>query len=220
MRRLPFVTAICPTTAARLKYLPRAIRCFLDQTYSNSELLILEDAGQSVRAAVPDHNRIRYATVARCRSLGIKRNVAAQMARGSLICHWDDDDWSAPGRIAEQVRMINESGAAVVGFQRLLFWDEKADEAMLYEGSSLYAPGSTLMYRRDWWQGHQFESLQVGEDNLFVSAALKARMFAAAEGAGLMVATTHTGNTSPRDSRSTRQWKRVTKNDIPRGYFQ
>jgi glycosyltransferase involved in cell wall biosynthesis len=208
-----------PTTAARLKYLPRAIRCFKEQTHPSMELVIIEDGGAGVRESIPPDPRIRYVSVPKCGSIGQKRNIAATMAAGQYIAHWDDDDWSAPERIAVQVAELQRVGAAVTGFQRLLFWDERSGEAKLYAGSSHYSPGSTLLYRRDFWAANQFAPLQVGEDNIFIGQAARQHQLAVLDGYGLMVATTHGGNTSPRDSHATRSWKPAQKFDIPAGYF-
>ena len=202
---------------SRLRYLPRAIRCFQAQTYSHRELLILEDGGEAVRGSIPTDPRIRYVSVERCKTLGHKRNIACQHSRGDLIAHWDDDDWSGPRRLDLQVEELMRSGRAVAGFRQLLFWSETRNEAHLYEGSPRYAPGSTLAYRRDWWAVHPFPAINVGEDNIFVSEATKKQQLVVIDGVGLMVATTHEQNTSPRSS--TRSWKPVSKSEIPRGYF-
>ena len=33
------------------------------------------------------------------------------MARGQIIAHWDDDDWSAPWRLGYQVAALERMGA-------------------------------------------------------------------------------------------------------------
>jgi hypothetical protein len=43
---------------------------------------------------------------------GEKRNRAAAEARGEIIVHWDDDDWSARWRLRYQVEeLVARSGA-------------------------------------------------------------------------------------------------------------
>jgi glycosyltransferase involved in cell wall biosynthesis len=177
----------------------------------------LEDGGEAVRASIPRDPLIRYVSVERCKALGHKRNIACQHARGEYIAHWDDDDWSAPDRLWIQVEELKRSGRAVAGFRQLYFWSETRNEAHLYEGSPRYAPGSTLVYRRDWWAVHPFPAINVGEDNIFVADAARKQQLMVMDGAGLMVATTHQQNTSPRSE--TRSWKPVSKSDIPKEYF-
>jgi hypothetical protein len=153
----------------------------------------------------------------KCHSLGAKRNLAVELSSGEFIAHWDDDDWSAPERLSVQAQALMASGLSVTGFRRLLFWDEIRNEARRYEGSPRYVPGSTLMYRKDWWRQHQFGSVNVGEDNGFVFAAAGAGQIHVLDDERQMVATTHSANTSPRQL--TAQWKPVERSEIPAAYF-
>jgi glycosyltransferase involved in cell wall biosynthesis len=46
-------------------------------------------------------------------TLGALRNISLESARSEIICQWDDDDYSHPGRLAIQVRhMIAEAAGA------------------------------------------------------------------------------------------------------------
>ena len=76
-----------------------------------------------------------------------------------------------------------------------------------YSGTADYALGTSLMYRRDWWSAHRFDSVQVGEDNRFASEASAARELASTDARELMYATIHPGNTSPRNFGSS--WKKL-----------
>jgi O-antigen biosynthesis protein len=67
-----------------------------------------------------------------------------------------------------------------------------------YRGTTNYALGTSLCYRRDWWRARRFRSLQVGEDNQFVSEADALGQLITADAGELMYATIHAGNTSPR----------------------
>jgi len=150
------------------------------------------------------------------RSLGGKRNFLNSQADGEWICHWDDDDWSAPDRIERQMA---ESQMAVSGFRSVLFWDEPAEQAYRYEGAGLYVVGSSLVYRRSYWEVHRFGGLNEGEDNEFVTAARGINQLTALEGRASMVATTHCGNTSQRKYH-TKQWRQVDRSEIPEPYFE
>ena len=69
----------------------------------------------------------------------------------------------------------------------------------LYRGQPNFSLGTSLFYRREWWKQHQFRSIQVGEDNEFVSVASAASELATADAGDLMYATVHPGNTSPKN---------------------
>jgi hypothetical protein len=180
--------------------------------------LILEDGGEAVRGVLPPDPRIRYASCTKCHSLGDKRNLAAELSwDADYIAHWDDDDWSAPERLAVEAGALHGSGHVAAGFRRLLFWDEIRGSAFLYQGTARYVPGSTLLYRRDWWKAHPFAGVNVGEDNGFVAQAASAGRLLVLEQDTLMVATTHMENTSPRNVNE--EWKPLTRGDVPAGYF-
>ena len=111
-------------------------------------------------------------------TIGYLRNVvnavAIPMADAEIIIHWDDDDWSHPNRIAEQVEFLQRSKADVVGYNELLFWrTEKrlaqepgrvtvdcygTEQAWLYtRRHGNYCPGTSLCYWRKTWEAHPFK---------------------------------------------------------------
>ena len=158
--------------------------------------MILAD-GQDVRHLVPeDDPRVRLIHLAGWPEVGAKRNYGCEHAAGEIIAHWDDDDYSAPGRLADQVERLLESGKAVTGFHSMRFTD--GVRWWKYEGTRNYALGTSLCYWRDWWSAHRFPVVQVGEDNQFVAAAHSAGELVTADAGELMYATNHAGNTSPR----------------------
>jgi len=98
------VSAIMPT-CNRPQYIEQAIRCFLAQTYPHKELVIVDD-GDSIKHLVPTRPDILYESSWPPLRIGPKRNLACGLASGDIIAHWDDDDWSAPDRIEQQLRML------------------------------------------------------------------------------------------------------------------
>jgi Glycosyl transferase family 2 len=56
-------------------------------------------------------------------TIGAKRNLACEEARGEIIAHWDDDDWHAPDRLRYQTQALLHRGADVCGLATLLFYD-------------------------------------------------------------------------------------------------
>ena len=198
------MTCLC-LTKDRRQWLPQAIECFRRQTYSNAELLILAD-GADVRDLVPDDTRIRLIHLEGPVVIGDKRNFGCERAAGDVIAHFDDDDYSAPGRLAEQIQQLRESGKAVTGFHSMRF--VAADgQWWQYDGTAGYALGTSLCYRRGWWRNHPFPGLQIGEDNAMVAMAHAAGELVTADAGELMHATIHPGNTSPRKLGSA--WKAV-----------
>ena len=189
------MTCLC-LTRNRLEWLPKAIECFQQQTYPHRELLILADGLDVSHLVPPGDSRIRLVHLADRLEIGVKRNHGCEQAAGDVITHFDDDDYSAPRRIADQIARLVESGKAVTGFHSMRFTD--GANWWRYEGTRNYAIGTSLCYRRDWWKAHRFPALQVGEDNAMVAEAYSAGQLVTADAQGLMYATIHAGNTSPR----------------------
>lgn len=199
------MTCLC-LTRNRRSFLPRAIQCFQEQTYPNRELLILSD-GVDVRDLVPEDERIRLVAITEGSEIGAKRNFGCEQANGEIIAHWDDDDHSAPGRLADQVQRMLTTGLSVTGYHSMRFKD--GAEWWQYVGATtMFSLGTALMYRKEWWQSHPFRALQVGEDNDFVHQAVGARALIAVDAGDLMWASIHQGNTSPKQM-SGSNWNRI-----------
>ncbi|ARA94255.1 hypothetical protein AWN76_014575 [Rhodothermaceae bacterium RA] len=202
----PLVSCIMPTYDRRA-FVPQAIRDFQRQTYPNRELLILDDGPDAIGDLVPDDPRIRYLRLPARLTLGAKRNRACEAARGTLIAHWDDDDWVAPTRLAVQVSHLMQTGAAVCGLREVLFYDPARQQAWAYRYEADARPwvyGATLCYARAAWVRTPFEPISVGEDTRFVWAQPPGAVTALEE-APFYVGRIHAANTSAKRTRG-RRW--------------
>lgn len=193
--------------------MPKLLDVFLSQTYPNKELVIIEDGGDVARVLIPDDPRVRYInTGLRWDAIGSKRNIACQHARGQIIQHFDDDDWSSPDRMAHQVEMLTaDNKRRVVGYSSMKFLDCLTGDAWLYSSHSRYALGTSLCYWREWWEQAKFPHLNVGEDNAFVA---KSRGVLYTEDAGnRMMARAHGKTTSEKFHGS--NWRRINARELP-----
>jgi glycosyltransferase involved in cell wall biosynthesis len=193
----PLVTCIMPTHNRR-SFVPQAIRCFLRQDYSNVELLVVDDGTEPVGDLVPTNDRIRYVRFDQKLTIGAKRNLACEKARGEFIVHWDDDDWYPSWRVRAQVRAMIERGADMCGSSRVAYFDPARDQAWEYcypTSKGPWVAGNTLAYRKSFWSNHKFPDIQVGEDSRFVWSS-KGRAVVDLADPGLCVATVHSNNTS------------------------
>ena len=155
-------------TRDRPQLAARAVRCFREQTYRKKTLLIW-DAGAELLInhpawdaipAVEEDFQIAHVPVARIGnpSVGQLRNSAnAFWTEYPILIHWDDDDWSHPNRIAEQVALLQSSKAPAVGYSSLPWWDSVKREAWLYKsGNSRYCLGTSMCYWRTTWERNKF----------------------------------------------------------------
>lgn len=126
--------------------------------------------GRVMWAFSPDYNIAyhRTDTLSPQRSIGDLRNYAAswQSDRNpDVFIHWDDDDWSHPNRIAEQVAFLQQSGADAVGYREMLFWRTDPGEAWIYSNPHpRYCLGTSLCYWRSAWERNPFPDTSRGEE--------------------------------------------------------
>lgn len=111
MHDAPLVSCLM-VTRQRLAMAKRAIDCYAAQDYDARELVIVCD-GEGDRDTLERYAATRCGqrvTVTEHRlgslSLGALRNTAIALARGGVICQWDDDDLSHPLRLSHQVELM------------------------------------------------------------------------------------------------------------------
>jgi glycosyltransferase involved in cell wall biosynthesis len=92
-----------------------AVQCFIDQSYENTELLVVNDGPYAVDVSVDP--RIRQVRPMGKLSLGELRNFGRANARGDWIIQWDDDDFHHPHRILYQMAHRREDHAVVLSHQ-------------------------------------------------------------------------------------------------------
>ena len=202
---MPMVSCIMPT-ADRREFVPQAIRNFLAQDYEPRELIVLDDGRDSVADLIPSHDSIRYLRLDRKSTIGAKRNIACERARGEVIAHWDDDDWMAPTWLSSQVKALRSQGADICGLDKVFFYAPDARRAWqyVYDGRTPWVCGGTLCYLREFWRGAPFADIDVGEDNAFVWS-VRSKRIATNPDQHLYVARVHARNTSPKETWS-RRW--------------
>lgn len=121
MKNKPKVSVLMPVYKTPEKYLKEAIESILEQTFSDFELLILDDCPiNSVENIVKSYADIRIKYFKNEKNLGISptRNKLIQMSNGEYLAVMDHDDISLPQRFEEQVKFLDENlDYGVVGSQ-------------------------------------------------------------------------------------------------------
>lgn len=115
------VSVVIPTYG-RTKTLFRAIKSVLVQTFSNLEVLVVDDNANEQKATQIDEickafNDIRIKIIRNKRNLGgaLARNEGIKAAKGKYIAFLDDDDEYYPQKIEKQVEMFQKSNAKRLG---------------------------------------------------------------------------------------------------------
>lgn len=204
----PTVCAVM-LTRDRPELAAKAVECFRRQTYQHKALVIWDTSKEmdpSKRLDIPREWRpdIQYYFYGpQENSIGALRNHAVQYGASEviitlgdkeltgpadIIVHLDDDDWSHPNRISEQVALLQSSGADVVGYSEMLYWREPLSdvrvagtlaahfgterarqiaqhapggEAWLFQCAKQLTPalGTSLCYWRKTWERTKFADL-------------------------------------------------------------
>jgi hypothetical protein len=127
----PLVCAVM-LTKDRPELAKKAIEYWRAQSYE-SKILLIWNTGQadldyslgrfeSIFDPLPDRHVITPKLIGELRNDALGWAVGGLYPPPEIFCHWDDDDYSHPNRIAEQVALLQESGADVVGYNEMLFW--------------------------------------------------------------------------------------------------
>ena len=191
------VSCLC-VTRNRVPLLRRSVACFLEQSYEPRELLIQYEADDLATAryvATLSDSRVRGVEIPASPrlTLGERRNLAIEAARGRYIAQWDDDDWHGPTRLAEQIAALGDSAKHGCVLWRVVLYDATTGKAYLSEGRP--CEGS-LVAERD--KVPRFADLGRGEDEHAIRKMIQADQLAALDRPLLDVYVYHGGNTSGR----------------------
>lgn len=113
----PLVTVSMPAFNSE-RYLKEAIQSILEQTYTNFELLILDDGStDGTRKIIESFADPRIIPILFDTNQGLisARNEITQRAKGKYIALMDADDKAFPSRLEAQVRFLESGNADICG---------------------------------------------------------------------------------------------------------
>lgn len=158
---IPIVSVITPIYNSE-KFLEAAILSVQNQTYSNWELILVDDASTDAsekiaREFYSEDSRITYEKFPENRGPAASRNRAIEMAKGEYIAFLDSDDFWAPDKLEIQVDFMQRKNCDV-SFSSYILVDEKGNSlgkrvvaipALTYEKQlrNNYIGNLTGMYR-------------------------------------------------------------------------
>lgn len=198
----PSVSCLC-VTRDRVPFLRRAVACYRTQTLASRELVIQYlDDDHATRTYVEslDDDSIRCVELpAQPRpSLGARRDLAVQAARGRYIATWDDDDWYASTRLEEQVRTLENTGAGACLLKREMFFDVTRGDVYV---SGARGWENSLVALRETMPA--YPDADRAEDTAAVAELARTQRIALLDRPELYVRTLHGGNTTSID-----HWRR------------
>ena len=185
-------------TANRSALARRAVQCYLQQTYPNKELVIVDDGEEDygpVLTEVPA-DELRYIKLkpAPGQVLGTLRNRSLEEATGDLMAQWDDDDWYHPERIERQAGVLQMGADACCLAGSLMHVDHPDYFDLPYVGYLPDGIPGTIVHRRD--DSIRYPSERAGEDTTFLDHWRQKRYTKLpADQAGLFIRCFHGSNT-------------------------
>lgn len=198
-------------TANRAEIARRAVRCFLDQTWLNRELVIVDDGEQdysTVLSTIPA-DRLIYRRIDKspANNLGKLRNLSLDLARGDLVAQWDDDDWYHPDRLARQAGALTGARQACVLAATLMHLDAAEWLDRPYIGSLNPGVPGTILHRAD--PAARYPEERRGEDTVFLDHWPRGQL-AVIDAPHLFLRAFHGSNTWERD-----HFERRVRNSVP-----
>ena len=125
----PLVSVIT-RTQNRPDYLREAIRSVVSQTYSNIELIVVNDGGKCCKALVKEEatghiRQFYYQHLEQQAGRSHAANVGLELSTGEFLIFLDDDDWFTPEHIQKLVSSIVDEPDVDVVYTGTLCVDEK-----------------------------------------------------------------------------------------------
>jgi glycosyltransferase involved in cell wall biosynthesis len=177
---MPKVSVIIPFHN-RIKWLTEAVQSVLDQTYTDSEIILVDDGSTEDITSHIDigDERIRYVRQEN-KGPAAARNHGIDLARGCYVAFLDSDDLFLPTKLEKQVTCMEEHPDILLShtsYQRISAEGEYIEEmksgtlsGRVYPEIILHCPITTptVMIRREGFSKEMRfeESIQLGEDTI------------------------------------------------------
>lgn len=113
---LPLVSVIMPAYNCA-DYIEQSIRSVLEQSYSNFEIVITDDASTDntvdvIRSMIREDGRIRLYSLEKNSGAAIARNNSVTQAQGEFLAFLDSDDIWTRDKLEKQIGVMREKGYA------------------------------------------------------------------------------------------------------------
>ena len=135
------ISIIIPVYNAE-KFLKETIESVQEQTYSNWELLLIDDCSKDnskhiIKEFIKNDNRIKYIRLENNSGAAIARNKGIETSNGKYICFLDADDKWVENKLEKQIKFMKEKDCkfSYTGY-------EFADENCIPNGKRVHVPAA------------------------------------------------------------------------------
>jgi glycosyltransferase involved in cell wall biosynthesis len=167
---VPPLVSCLMVTANRPGLAARAIHCHAMQTFTDSELVIVDDGDEDYSEVIARHGapgRVRYVRLPHNPSLtlGDLRNISMDAAQGEWLVQWDDDEWYSGDRIETQLDAALRAGTGAAALKWTLMRVNIGGRPVTFRADSGLATPGTILYRRC---RTRYPSMRRNEDGVFL----------------------------------------------------
>ena len=148
---LPFVS-VCTPTFNRRPFIEMMIACFNSQDYPKErmEWIIVDDGSDLIEDMVKQHPNVKYFKYDIKMTLGKKRNIMHEKAKGDIIVYMDDDDFYPPERVSHAVDMLMENPSALCAgaSEMYIYFNDRKRMVQFGPYGKAHATAGTFAFRR------------------------------------------------------------------------
>lgn len=162
--QMPKISCVM-VTVGRPREIEKSVHCYLAQSYPCRELIVLSQASEEANADLKSffvslgRSDIEFQVASSRLTLGEMRNTSCELATGSVICQWDDDDLSHPDRLKVQYRaLMSDSRNVACACMSFLKYFENSGEIYWCDWSgeggplSRFLPGTVMFHKRVFYE--------------------------------------------------------------------
>ena len=168
----PFVS-ICTPTFNRRPFVPIMLKCFENQTYPKDRLewIIIDDGTDKIEDLVKHIPQVKYFKFDTKLTLGKKRNISNEKAKGDIIVYMDDDDYYPPERVSHAVEILKKNPTALCAgsSEMLLFFKHVNKMYQFGPYGPNHSTAATFAFKRELLKKTKFnEDAAVAEEKFFL----------------------------------------------------
>lgn len=167
----PFVS-ICTPTFNRRPFIPIIIKCFENQTYPRDKMewIIVDDGTDKIEDLVSHLPYVRYFKYDEKMTIGKKRNITNEKAKGDIIVYMDDDDYYPPDRVKHAVEKLRESKALCAGSSAMFIYFKHINKMLQFGPyGPNHATAATFAFKKELLKQTKFnEDSSVAEERKFL----------------------------------------------------
>lgn len=164
--------SVCTPTFNRRPFIPVIIKCFEHQTYPRDrmEWIIIDDGTDKIEDLVAHLPYVKYFKYDQKMTLGKKRNLLNEKAKGDIIVYMDDDDYYPPDRVKHAVEKLRGSKSLCAGSSAMFIYFKHINKILQFGPYGLnHATAATFAFKKELLQKTKFdEESSIAEERKFL----------------------------------------------------